>query len=117
MKNFRNGIIALAFAASAVIGASAPAMAQEYTVTTNNTWQPGWDHGQFDRHHVIVGRVKGFSAYRLWLRRRDGQVMQIDLRNGTVIRPLGATPQRGQHVAVVGYYRNGTFIAKRVILR
>ena len=43
--------------------------------------------------------------------------MTIDLKNGTVILPTGATPTSTQHVAVIGYYSHGTFIANRVLLR
>ncbi len=41
----------------------------------------------------------------------------IDLKNGTVILPTGATPMPNEHVAVTGYWSNGTFIANRVIIR
>jgi len=41
----------------------------------------------------------------------------IDLKNGTVILPTGATPSPSQRVAVIGYYSKRTFIANRVILR
>jgi hypothetical protein len=41
----------------------------------------------------------------------------IDLKNGTVILPTGATPAPSQRVAIVGYYSHGTFIANRVLLR
>ena len=115
MKTIYSGIFALGLSAIAVLGISAPAMAQDYG--QYNSWQSGWSSGHYDRHHVILGRVEGFRPYRLWVRRRNGDVLQIDLRNGTVIRPLGATPQRGMHVAVVGYYSGGTFIARRIVLR
>jgi hypothetical protein len=82
-----------------------------------STWQPGWDQYQYDRHHVILGRVSDFHPYRLTIMRRNGNVQLIDLKHGTEIFPTGATPTPGERVAVVGYYSNGTFIANRVILR
>jgi hypothetical protein len=81
------------------------------------TWQPGWDAGRFDRRHVILGTVTAFAPYRLTVARRNGVVQTIDLKNGTVILPTGATPTATQRVAVVGYYSRGTFIANRVLLR
>ena len=80
-------------------------------------WQPEWDRYVYDTNHVMLGTVTGFSPYRLTLMRRDGVVETIDLKNGTIIRPTGATPTQGERVALVGYYSNGTFIANRVILR
>jgi hypothetical protein len=80
------------------------------------TWQPGWDQYHYDRYHVILGTVQGFSPYRLTLLRRNGNVQTIDLKNGTIILPTGATPTQGERVAIVGYYSNGTFIANRLII-
>lgn len=100
-----------------------PAAAQEvieygpHRVPLYRAWQPGWDAYRFDRHHVILGTVASFKPYRLQLARRDGVVQQIDLKNGTVILPTGATPTSTQRVAVIGYYSRGTFIANRVLLR
>lgn len=94
-----------------------PASAQYDQVPTYTTWQPGWDQYHYDRHHVMLGHVSAFSPYRLTIARRNGVVQTIDLKNGTVILPTGATPQPGERVALVGYYSNGTFIANRVIIR
>jgi hypothetical protein len=80
------------------------------------TWQPGWDQYHYDRHHVMLGTVNAFAPYRLTLMRHNGNVQTIDLKNGTVIYPTGATPTPGERVAIVGYYSNGTFIANRVII-
>jgi hypothetical protein len=109
-----------ALALLAGIGASSvPASAQAYPpgVPVYSTWQRGWDNGRYDRRHVILGIVTGFSPYRLTIQRRNGTVQTIDLKNGTTIRPIGSTPVQGQRAAIVGYYSNGTFIANRVILR
>ena len=81
------------------------------------TWQPQWDHYQYDRHHVILGSVVKFWPYRVVVQRRNGDVETIDLKPGTTIRPEGATPTQGDRIAIFGYYSNGTFIANGVILR
>ena len=117
------------FAAAALAGSlgmlatgALPASAQYYeygpnTVPVYQNWQPAWDQYRYDRHHVMLGVVTDFSPYRLTVQRRDGIVQTVDLKNGTIIRPTGATPTPGERVALVGYYSNGTFIANRVILR
>jgi hypothetical protein len=83
---------------------------------TYNTWQPGWDHGQYDRHHVMIGSVVKFSPYRLTISRPSGNVLTLDLKGGTVIHPTGTTPQPGEQIAAVGYWSNGTFIVSRLIV-
>lgn len=119
---FYAGMVSLAaatlFAGSAMtaISASAQDYGPGYGVPTYTTWQPDWDQQRYDRHHVILGTVTGFSPYRLTVMRRNGNVQTVDLKNGTVIYPTGATPTSGERVALVGYYSNGTFIANRVIL-
>jgi len=84
--------------------------------TAYETWQSEWDNGMFDRRHVILGTVVSFHPYRLEIERPNGAVEKIDLKHGTVIRPLGARPAHGQRVAIVGYYSDGTFIANRLVL-
>ena len=81
------------------------------------TWQPMWDHGKYDRKHVVLGRVVSFTPYRLTVQRRDGTTQTVDLRNGTVIRPRGMTPQAGERVAMVGHWSGGTFVVGRLVLR
>lgn len=113
LRNFFAPIlIALSLAGSAL-----PAQAQTVYVPTYTQWQPGWDHGQFDRAHVLLGTVASFQPYRLELARRDGVVQMIDLKHGTAILPTGATPAINERVAIVGYYSGGTFIANRVLIR
>ena len=65
----------------------------------------------------MLGTVANFAPYRLTIQRRNGAQQTVDLKNGTVIYPTGATPTPGQRVALVGHYSSGTFIANRVILR
>ncbi len=87
------------------------------TVTVYTTWQPEWDAYKYDKAHVMLGEVANFTPYRLTIQRRNGVQQTVDLKNGTLIYPTGATPTQGERAALVGYYSNGTFIANRVILR
>jgi hypothetical protein len=120
--NLRTSALALLLALSATATAVLPASAQDvieygpHHVPMYRAWQPGWDAGRFDRHHVILGTVARFAPYRLEVARRNGVVQQVDLKSGTVILPTGATPAASQRVAVIGYYSHGTFIANRVLL-
>ncbi len=82
-----------------------------------DTWQNAWDTGAFDRNHVMIGTVGKFATGRLTIANTAGDTTVVDLKEGTVIRPTGATPTAGQRVAVFGYWSNGTFIANRVVLR
>lgn len=112
------------FAASSAIGSAqatnpcAPAAWNTFDNSYNNVsaWQPAWDTGNYDRNHILLGTVGSFSPYRLTLANAAGDTTTVDLKNGTVIRPTGSTPQAGQRAAVFGYWSNGTFIANRVIL-
>lgn len=117
----RNLMAATALASLLGFAATAqPAFAQvtiQGTVPVYDVWQPDWDQYRYDKRHVVLGTVTDFSPYRLTVQRRNGNVMTIDLKNGTVIRPTGATPTMGQRAAVIGYWSNGTFIANRVVLR
>lgn len=119
---FYAGMLSLAAATIFVGGVmtAIPSSAQDYGpdygVPPYTRWQPDWDQQRYDRHHVMLGTVTGFSPYRLTVMRRNGIVQTVDLKHGTVIYPTGATPTPGERVALVGYYSNGTFIANRVIL-
>ncbi len=108
--------LALLLGLSAAFAPSASAQQYGYG-PTYTTWQPAWDRYQYDRRHVILGEVVHFRAYRVEIQRQDGDVQTIDLKNGTVIHPTGATPHRGDRIAIYGYYSNGTFIANGVVLR
>ena len=99
-------LLASALMLAATVGTlSAPASAQT-----------AWERFDYGRHEML-GVVASFSPYRLTIRRRDGDVTTVDLKPGTVIRPSGATPTRGDRVELFGYYSNGTFIANRVLLQ
>jgi hypothetical protein len=111
-------LLTLGVLAAAVGSTAVPASAQANNVPPPyRQWESGWDQGQFDRNHVIVGTVSNFQPFRLQIARTNGTVQTIDLKNGTHIFPRGETPATNQRVAVTGYYSNGTFIADRVILR
>ncbi len=115
-------LCAVALAAGLAASAGAVALAQPYPfpppgVPVYEHWQPAWDRFVYDRNHVIVATVARFQPYRLLVRRHDGELQMIDLKNGTVIRPYGATPEPGDQVAAIGYYSYGTFVANRIVLR
>lgn len=86
-------------------------------VPSYTTWQASWNSDRYDANHVILGTVGGFTPYRLTVVHPDGNSQVIDLKPGTAIFPTGQTPAADEHVAVVGYWSQGTFIANRVILR
>ncbi len=120
MKNIRLVVTLAVLVASSVFGSTGLAMAQTfnaYGVPVYNAWQPAWDQYVYDRRHVILGTVAGFQPYRLQVQRRDGFVQSVDLKNGTVILPTGATPTPGERIAMVGYYSHGTFIVNRLVIR
>lgn len=98
--------------AAAQVVQCGPAGVPPYT-----TWQSTWDTWQYDANHVVLGTVGGFSPYRLTVINHEGVTQTIDLKPGTEIFPTGSTPGAGEHVAVVGYWSQGTFIANRVIVR
>jgi len=110
--------LALTFTcASTIARADEIVIADVNGVPQYSSWQAAWDRYEYDRHHVILGTVTNFAPYRLQIARRNGNVQIIDLKNGTVIRPTGATPTVNERVAILGYYSKGTFIANRVIIR
>jgi len=102
---------------SAVAQADEVVIVDAHGVPQYSSWQAAWDRYEFDRHHVILGTVTNFQPYRLQIARRNGNVQMIDLKNGTVILPTGATPTTNERVAIIGYYSRGTFIANRLIIR
>ena len=95
-----------------------PSTWSTFDPTYNNVtaWNNTWDSGAYDRNHVMLGTVGSFRTGRLTLANGAGDTTTVDLKEGTVIEPTGATPQAGQRVAVFGYWSNGTFIANRVVL-
>jgi len=119
-RNLQFALSLAVLIASSFFGSTGLAMAQTYNAygaPAYNAWQPAWDQYVYDRRHVILGRVVGFEPYRLQVQRRDGAVQGVDLKNGTVILPTGATPTPGERIALVGYYSRGTFIVNRLVIR
>jgi hypothetical protein len=80
-------------------------------------WQKKWDTAAFHNPHVIVGEVIDFHPYRVRVRRSNGVTQSVDLKRGTRILPIGATPTPGERVGLVGYYSHGTFIVNRLVVR
>jgi len=124
--------LAMAVGMSALVTSAAPAFAQTQpappdTVAPQNSeplttplpdvWNSAWDSDGYDRLHYVIGTVASFSPYRLLVARGAGVTTEIDLKKGTVIRPMGLTLSPGERVAVVGYWSKGTFIADRIVLR
>lgn len=82
-----------------------------------NRWQSGWDAGNYDHQHILIGTVSSFQPYRMRLATGGDRTIRVDLENGTVIRPEGLNLAPGEQVAVMGHWSKGTFIAHRVVLR
>ena len=109
-------LLSFTFGSIAAASADEVIIVDEHGVPNYSSWQAAWDHYEFDRHHVILGTVTAFAPYRLQVARHNGDIQLIDLKNGTVILPTGATPMQNERVAILGYYSHGTFIANRVII-
>lgn len=118
LSSIRRSIVALAvFGAVAVPCATSAQPFSDPSAPTYTKWQAKWDLRAFRNPHVIVGEVIDFRPYRVELRRSTGETQHVDLKHGTRIAPLGATPTPGERVALVGYYSHGTFIVNRLIIR
>ena len=124
-----------ALAAAALLAAPAVASAQSAPPWQyqNGGWQNGqWqqNNGQRHRHdrdaddnngngrnnngNGLSGTVSSFQPFNLYL--NNGT--HVELHQGTVITPTGATPQPGQRVRVAGHWNNdGTFSADSIGLR
>jgi hypothetical protein len=116
-KRLTTTLATLSLVTGLATAAPAIAVAQQDDVPVYNSWQTQWDQDNYDHRHVILGTVVKFWPYRVVVQRDNGDQQTIDLTNGTTIRPTGATPNAGDHIAIIGYYSNGTFIANRVVLR
>jgi hypothetical protein len=110
-------LASLALIAGLSVSFAPSASAQQVYAPSYSTWQPQWDRFQYDRRHVILGTVVGFRPYRVTVQSPDGDVQTIDLKPGTVIHPIDATPARGDRIAIYGYWSNGTFVANGLVLR
>ena len=97
--------LSLAATVATAVFTSRPASAEPW---------PFWD---VVPNHEIVGTIVAFEPYRLQVQRPNGRIQLVDLKDGTIIQPRGATPGPGERVAMLGYYSNGTFIVNRMMLR
>ena len=108
-------LAALAGSASWAIPASA--QNPQWVAVPVMSWQPVWDTDRYDQQHTVVGIITHFGGYRLTVVHRSGMKQTVDLKGGTLIYPTGATPTQGEHVAMLGYYSNGTFIVNEMVVR
>ena len=82
---------------------------------SNNGYDNGYNNG-YGRNNgnQLSGRVSSFSPFNLYL--DNGR--HVELHQGTVISPTGATPQPGQRAQVQGHWNNdGSFSADAIYLR
>lgn len=71
-------------------------------------------YGQYGRNgNRLSGTVSSFSPFNLYL--QNGT--HVELHQGTVINPTGATPQPGQRAQIIGHWNaDGTFAADQINL-
>ena len=62
----------------------------------------------------IRGVITSFYRFNLVLQLPRGAAVPVQLHQGTIIKPLGATLVPGMPVIVHGYWWNGTFFANRI---
>jgi hypothetical protein len=67
--------------------------------------------------HVVAGTIANSSPYRVLLAIGGDRTVQVDLENGTEIRPTGTNLSAGMHVEAHGHWSKGTFIADEINLR
>ncbi len=68
------------------------------------------------RAHELRGVVTSFYRFEMSVGSR-GENVPVQLHQGTVIEPLGASLQPGTRVTIRGYWNNGVFFANRIIIR
>jgi hypothetical protein len=112
LANATHPTLALAIALGGLSfgAAAAPAAAQVYGPA------PTWAAPYYDAtRRLLSGVITAAAPYRVTVQVGPrGRSLNIDLKNGTIIRPTGTTLTPGMHVLVHGYWSNGTFIANRV---
>lgn len=67
--------------------------------------------------HVVAGTIANSSPYRVLLSVGEDRTVQVDLENGTTIKPTGTNLSSGMHVEAHGHWSKGTFIADEVDLK
>ncbi len=95
-------------ASIALVGATAaPAAAQTYYQAPV---RPA------ERAHELRGVVTSFYRYEMSVSSR-GQNVPVQLHQGTIIEPVGASLPPGVRVTLRGYWSNGVFVANRIVVR
>lgn len=109
-------ILAVALGSISFAVATLPANAQGYMTGQGYGPPPAWAAPYYDtQSHVLTGVIVGAAPYRIAVRVGERRrPLQIDLKNGTVINPVGTRLAPGQNVRIRGYWSQGTFIANRV---
>jgi hypothetical protein len=67
--------------------------------------------------HELRGVVTSFYRFEMSVSSPRGQNVPVQLHQGTVIAPVGASLQPGMRVVIHGYWNNGVFFANRIVVR
>jgi hypothetical protein len=67
--------------------------------------------------HELRGVVTSFYRFEMSVSSPRGQNIPVQLHQGTVIAPEGASLQPGMRVVIHGYWNNGVFFANRIVVR
>jgi len=100
-------LAALVGGAGAIATTAAPASAQYLP--------PGYFYRV--QPNTIGGAVSYFYAFNMTVVGPNGSNIPVQLHQGTIIAPLGATIVPGMRVIVRGYWSNGVFFANRIRIR
>src|ERR1700722_14012622 len=69
------------------------------------------------RGHELRGVVTSFYRFEMSVNFPRGQNVPVQLHQGSVIAPVGASLQPGMRVVIHGYWNNGVFFANRIVVR
>jgi hypothetical protein len=69
------------------------------------------------RGHELRGVVTSFYRFEMSVNSPRGENVPVQLHQGTVIAPVGASLQPGMRVVIHGYWNNGVFFANRIVVR
>ena len=70
---------------------------------------------RFAGGYALQGVVTYSAPFHMTVRVRDDSYA-VDLRQGTVIKPVGITLTPSMVVNVAGYWSGGTFVANRIVV-
>jgi hypothetical protein len=118
-------VVALAFsvACAGTAFALTPAAAQTNVGAPPVQGDAGAPDGYYDGsgdttlRHVVAGTIANASPFRILLAIGSNRTVNVDLQNGTNIRPTGTNLTAGMHVEAHGHWSKGTFIANSVVLQ